>query len=287
MHNKTEINMPKVTDIEFRLIKKLIYQKAGIFLRETKKPLVSNRLRKRLNHFGFNTFKKYYDFLTKNPDGKKELINFIDALTTNESYFFRNPEHFNCLIKEILPEIKESKSKKSKKNINIWSAACAAGEEPYTLAMLIDKNLTAQNGCSIQIVASDVNQDVIERAQRAVYKTYAVNKMPDRYRNKYFTINEKDNLYYLDKRICNMVKFYHHNLLKPFYHNKFDVIICRNVMIYFDEESKNKTLSNLYDSLNQGGYLIVGYSETMLKNYVPLKYVKPTIYKKIKDDSEM
>ena len=148
------------------------------------------------------------------------------------------------------------------------------------MAIKILEKCSLNKNWNVQITASDINNEVLHGAQLGVYRPYALSKTSKYYKRKYFRKCDEDNHYVLKKRVRKMVKFNHHNLLNSYIDQKFDVIFCRNVMIYFDEESKIVALSNIYESLLQGGYLILGYAETLLGSYVPLKYIKPAVYQK-------
>jgi chemotaxis protein methyltransferase CheR len=274
-------NMNMVNDAEFQLIRRLIYDKAGIHLRDCKKTLVSNRLRKRLETLGIESYKRYYDFLTKKPEGHHELAHFINALTTNETYFFRHPEHMEYLEHTILPQLMTEKHRRFGMKIRIWCAACSSGEEPYSIAMLIQERPERYKGWHVEIVGSDINRNMLMKAEAGLYPEYAVSKMPKIYRQRYLNFDPAEKAFRLRDDVKSRVRFVHGNLLHPFGQGKFDVILCRNVMIYFDAESKNKVISNLFDDSAEGGYLIVGYAESMLTHPSRFKYVMPTVYRRI------
>ncbi len=269
-----------ITDSEFQLIQKLIYQQAGIFLKNHKRTMVANRLRKRLESFGFSNYLRYYQFLTKDPEGSKELTEFINCLTTNETYFFRHPEQFAFLLEHLLPELKRKKQRSDGK-IRIWCAACSSGEEPYSIAILLDGWLSPEERQRIEIVGTDINQRMLDKAKGGVYGSYAVMKMPEVYRRNYFTMNEKGDKYRLSETIKERIHFLKHNLIEPFHHRPFDIIFCRNVLIYFDADSKIRALGNLHRSLNKGGHLIIDYAMSLFNNQPFFRYQKPTVYQKI------
>jgi chemotaxis protein methyltransferase CheR len=273
--------LPHVSDREFELIRRLIYDKAGIHLRDSKKNLVSNRLRKRLDHFGFDSYQKYYDLIAKMPEEKSEIAQFINALTTNETFFFRHPEHFEYLEKNIFPRIVEQDKPARSRKIRIWCAACSSGEEPYSIALLIQANPFRYREWSIEILGTDINGNMIDMARQGVYSPYAVGRMRPDFRKRYFEFNPRENAYRLAETVRRRVRFDRSNLLTPPVHGKFDVIFCRNVMIYFDAESKKRALQHLYDSLAADGTLIVGYAESLLGDQTRFKYVMPTVYRKI------
>jgi chemotaxis protein methyltransferase CheR len=274
-------NMNTVNDAEFQLIRGLIYDKAGIHLRDCKKTLVSNRLRKRLETLGLDSYKRYCDLLTKKPDGRQEIAQFINALTTNETYFFRHPEHLEYLENTILPQLMSEKHKRFGMKIRIWCAACSSGEEPYSIAMLIQERPERYKGWSVEIAGSDINRNMLLKAEAGLYSEYAVSKMPKAYRQKYLNFDPTEKAFRLRDDVKSRVRFVHGNLLNPFGQGKFDVIFCRNVMIYFDAASKNKVIANLFEELAEGGYFIVGYAESMLNHPSRFKYVMPAVYRRI------
>jgi len=268
-----ETGMQSINEMEFKLIKRLIFSETGVYLKDHKRSMVSNRLRKRLETCGMDTYKKYYDFLTKNPDGKQELTEFVNCLTTNETFFFRHSEQIEYLTEIILPQMMEKQ-----KRIRIWSAACSSGEEPYSIAMQIREKMGCNALKSIEIIASDINRNMILKAKAGLYKPYAVQRMPIDYKKKYFT--DVEDLFMLSDTIQNQVQFYQSNLLEPFRHGQFDVIFCRNVMIYFNQDSKSRALTNLYGGLRTQGYLITGYAESLLNNQNLFQFIQPAIYQK-------
>lgn len=269
------MTMKPVGDAEFKLIRRLIYEEAGIHIKDSKKTMVANRLRKRLESHGIDSYKAYYDYLTKSPDGKQELSEFINCLTTNETFFFRHSEQIDYLVETLMPRLSASRAGR----IRIWSAACSSGEEPYSIVIRLLDDKKSNLIDRVDIIGSDINQSMINSAKAGFYKYYAVQRMPESLCKRYFEKNE-DGLFLLSGMIRNHVHFYQANLLEPFSHGRFDVIFCRNVMIYFDKSSKNTVLENLYENLKPGGFLITGYAESLLNNKTHFKYIKPTIYQK-------
>jgi chemotaxis protein methyltransferase CheR len=267
-----------VTYDEFELFRDLIYQKAGIRLKDSRKFLVATRLRKRMDAHGLNCYYQYYKLLTKAPDGRNEMQKFINALTTNETYFFRHPEQFNCLTGVLIPEILGRKPAASA--VRIWSAACASGEEAYSIAIQMRENRTTPASSAFEIIGSDINLDMIERANAATYNAYATSKMNPVLLERYFIRELDHEVYHLCQGVRKMVRFVQANLLDPFPFGQFDVIFCRNVLIYFDQETRERVLSNLHGSLKPGGYLITGYAESIMNSGHPFKYLKPTLYQK-------
>ncbi len=263
METQQETKMT-LSDEAFLELRDIIYKTSGIFYSESKKYLLESRILKRLNALKLKTLYDYVNYI-KSPQNKDELKHIFDAITINETYFFRAEQQFEALEKIIIPELIKNKSGSLTPVIRIWSAACSTGEEPYTIAMIIlEKIKPLFPSVQFQILGSDISNNVLETAKNGVYREYSVRNVPEQYLRKYFT--SKDGLYYLNNEVKSMVRFYNINLFDP---NQMrlvsgcDVIFCANVLIYFDLPAKQKVVSMLYDALNPGGYLFVGYSESL------------------------
>jgi len=227
-----------------------------------------------------NSFDEYFKLVQINTNGN-ELSRLFDAVTTNETYFFRESHQFSTLIDKILPKMLGSNI--NPKQINFWSAACSTGEEPYTISMmLMEKRFTSSN---IVIHASDISEGVLTSAKKAVYNSYSVRNIPDNYLKKYFISTGQN--FNLNAKVKNTVNFRKTNLIEDRNFKSIkgiDVIVCRNVLIYFDTKAKQKVVSNLYDSLNPGGYLIIGSSESLhniTRAFRPSVINKVILYQKI------
>ncbi|MBI5056948.1 MAG: protein-glutamate O-methyltransferase CheR [Nitrospirae bacterium] len=245
-------------DSTFKDLRDYIYEKSGIYIADTKKYLIENRLARILQEKNLKSFEDYYKLIKCSINGN-ELTRLFDAVTTNETYFFREPEQLNVFANEIASKI-FSQNKGAK--IRIWSAASSTGEEPYTLSMmLLEKGFSARQ---FEIYGSDLSEGVLSSAKRAVYNSYSVRNIPENYLKKYFLSNGQS--HELNPLIKNTVKFMKVNLIddkNTKLLRNVDVIFCRNVLIYFDVKAKQKVVSNLYDSLNHGGYLFIGSSESL------------------------
>ncbi len=254
-----------LTDEGFKELRDIIYKTSGIYYSESKKYLLESRILKRIQSLRLNSLYDYVNYI-KSPANKSELKNLFDAITINETYFFRAEQQFEALEKIIVPELIRSKRDQTNQIvIRIWSAACSSGEEPYTIAMiLLEKVKPLFPNVQFQILGSDISAQVLEVAKNGVYKEYSVRNMPEIYLKKYF--ESKDGLYYLKEDVKRLVRFSNVNLFDA---NQMrlvtncDVIFCANVLIYFDIPAKQKVVSYLYDSLNPGGYLFIGYSESL------------------------
>ncbi len=253
-----------LTDEAFRELRDIIYKTSGIYYSESKKYLLESRILKRIQALKLNSLYDYVNFI-KNPMNRGELKNLFDAITINETYFFRAEQQFDSLEKIIIPELIKNKIGNSTPTIRIWSAACSTGEEPYTIAMIVlEKIKPLYPNVQFQILGSDISTQVLEVAKNGVYKEYSVRNMPEFYLKKYFI--PKDGLFYLKDEVKRLVRFSNINLFDSTQVrmvSNCDVIFCANVLIYFDIPAKQKVVSYLYDALNSGGYLFVGYSESL------------------------
>jgi len=270
-----------VTHGEFELFRDLIYEKAGIRLRESRKILVEQRLQKRLATYGLSCYSQYYKLLINAPDGRDEMQEFINALTTNETYFYRHPEQFNYLTDSLIPELLGRKPAVSRPFLRMWSAGCASGEEPYSIAIQLLESRILPDPSSVEIIGSDINHAMIRKTQAAVYNNYSTGRMNQDLRDRYFIKEPDSDSYHLAQGIRKMAHFYQGNLLDPFPHGTFDVIFCRNVLIYFDRRTRDRVLFNLHRSLKPGGFLITGYAESLMNSGHPFQYLKPTIYRRL------
>jgi chemotaxis protein methyltransferase CheR len=258
-------------DLTFRDLRDYIYDHTGIYVPDTKKYFLENRLARRLLDKEFSSFEDYLRFVRAQGNG--ELKSLYDAVTTNETYFFREPQHFDIFTSHILPQVLERKRNRS---IKVWSAACSTGEEPYTIAMILRENAFGIRG---EVVGSDISSAALESARRGIYTSYAVRNVPPACQRKYFRVN--DSAYTLDEEIRKSVKFLNVNLIDEKEVGAIrdaDVIFCRNVLIYFDDKAKRKAVSLLYDALAPHGVLLVGVSESL---HNVTRALKPTVIDKV------
>ncbi|HNW91751.1 MAG TPA: protein-glutamate O-methyltransferase CheR [bacterium] len=277
-----------LTPAEFVLFQKLMYERTGIYLKEAKMSLVANRLRARLRELTLPSYQAYYEYVLRHGD---ELTACIDAITTNETYFFREPRQWEYFASDMLPELVQRNGKT--RTLKIWSAASSTGEEPYTIAIFLKEHLPA--GWTSSIIASDINSQVLQRARTGIYRPYAVNKTDAALVRKYFAVKKltgKDRLpidhalpageeYHLDPAVRAMVQFKTHNLKDRYPLTRFDMIFCRNVLIYFNDESKRLVLQNLYESLVPNGYLLLGAAEGMMGMNLKFRTLRPSIYQRV------
>lgn len=273
--------MQKLSIDDFRRFAKLIYAKAGIHLSEAKREMLSLRLSKRMRVLRCNSFRDYFDFITSEATGK-ELLSMLDVVTTNKTDFFREVEHFNFLQKEVFPLLF-----KKKKRISIWCAACSSGEEPYTVAMLIMECLPNYRDYEIKILATDISTSILETAKKGIYTADKVMQVPPQLRQKYFTRQrgKVDGNYCVRDDLKKMIFFRILNLMEdPFpFSAQFDVIFCRNVLIYFDRESQKHVIEKIFKHTIGGGYFLIGHSESLNRTNPGYVYVAPAIYLKKQD----
>jgi chemotaxis protein methyltransferase CheR len=254
----------------FDRFRELIYEKTNINMRESKQILLSNRLRKRIVALGLQSYDEYYLYITESPDRNEELIHFIDAVSTNETYFFREMNHFNVLRETILPELF-----RFKKFIRVWSAGCSTGEEAYTLRIVVDETRETRPDREAQIVATDISTEVVETARQGMYRQRSFRSTPPEIVERYF-LNLGDGLFQVKDSLRRQVDFRVHNLLKDAPPEKhFDVIFCRNVMIYFDKRTQKRLVDEHFaEVLDPRGYLCIGHSESLTGTSQRFRYLR-------------
>jgi chemotaxis protein methyltransferase CheR len=248
-------------DREFNRFKEMIYREAGIKLSDLKKALVQARLSRRIRALNLASYCEYYDYLIEHFDEEKS--HFINSITTNKTEFFREKKHFDFIMKVVLPELESWRIDE----IRIWSAGCSTGEEPYTIAITLLEYFLGRKRPAIKILATDIDTQVLEKAQSGIYTDEQVDAMPPELMRKYFLKKETDGgpLYRISDAVKQLVSFRHLNLHAETYPMKkqFDVIFCRNVIIYFDKEMQTKLFARFSNYLKDTGYLMIGHSENI------------------------
>lgn len=264
-----------ITDQEFTLFQRLIYKIAGISLSDSKKILLVGRLARRLKQYDFATFTQYYRMLATG-EHPEEVQTMVDLLTTNETYFFREPKHFEFLRDEIIAK------RKSPATFRVWSAASSSGEEIYTLAMVLADSLP---NTPWEVVGSDISTQVLAKAATGHYSLARTEGIPPAFMKKYCLkgVRSHAGTFLIAPELRKRTSFYQINLTQPIDADigEFEVIFLRNVMIYFDPETKAKVVNHLLPRLKRGGYFIIGHSETLNGLKIgPLDAIRPTIYRK-------
>ena len=245
--------------IDYQEFKKLAGQLVGIDLNDYKSQQMDRRIHSLMQFWEVQNYDQYLELLKTDPQRYKE---FVKKLTINVSEFFRNPERFEELWQRVLPELLSRSP-----HLRIWSAGCSNGAEPYSVALIIRELGAADR---VQIFGTDIDQVILAKAREGIYEYNDLKNLPSQLITKYFVI--QNNRYYLKDTIKSMVEFLNHNLLKDPFLSSFDLIICRNVVIYFTEEAKRVLYQKFYDSLKPGGYLLVGGTEPLL-NYKALGFI--------------
>jgi chemotaxis protein methyltransferase CheR len=264
---------------EFDQLSRLVYEKSGINLHQGKQELVRARLSKRLRETGLNTFQAYYDFVLREDTGQ-ELVALLDSISTNLTSFFREPAHFDYLRQEILPQMAERQGLGSRR-LWVWCAGCSSGEEPYTIALCLLEGLPSLIGWDVKIVATDISTRTLETAQAGIYKAERVSTVPRELLSRYFQrgVKEWAGHYRVKPAVRRLVDFRRANLLEgPPVAGQFEVIFCRNVMIYFDAPTQERVIGIFRNHLLPGGVLFIGHSESLARVKHNLRYLKPAVY---------
>jgi chemotaxis protein methyltransferase CheR len=267
-----------ITDKEFEQLSSYIKANYGIYLKHEKTTLVIGRLNNVLLQKGFTNFSEYYEYLINDKTGMAAST-LLDKITTNHTFFMREADHFAYFSEVVLPYLT---SNDRNRDLRIWCAGCSSGEEPYTLAMIIDEFLGREKlYWDSKILATDISGKVLEEAKEGIYSNHELETLPAKWKLNYLTkLNPEQSVF--NDRIRKEVIFRKFNLMEavfPF-KKKFQVIFCRNVMIYFDEITKNNLAQRFYDLLEPGGYLFIGHSESLNRDKTSFKYIQPAIYRK-------
>ncbi len=267
--------MDRMSLHDFKLFQKMIYTEAGINLTEKKMTLLSNRIRKRLKALKLESYYKYYQYLKKAEDKEKEIVKMINTVTTNVTHFFRNPKQFDLFKNKVLPDIIKNNHKR--KSIKILSAGCSTGEEPYSIAIILLEYFKEElMNWYIEIEGVDISTDVINKAQTGMYKKEKIKDIDYEILNKYF-VKIDDSTYQINNKAKSITKFKRFNLKSDNFSSNYDVIFCRNVVIYFDRGIKEEIYQKFHGALRNKGYFLAGHSEGMLNNN-RFHYICPGIY---------
>jgi len=269
----------ELKNADFDKISRLVYEQCGIFLHEGKKELVKARLSKRLRAGNYKSFSDYYHYVTTD-EGTDELISMIDSITTNLTSFFREESHF-VRLRQII-HASQDKVAASRNKFKIWSAGCSTGEEPYTLAITV-LEASGNRPFDASILATDISTKVLRIADAGVYHHDRVKNIAMPILKKYFQVGtgRSEGQVRVKNELKKMIEFRRFNLMDRFgAHQEYDVIFCRNVMIYFDKKTQNELVNKFHDSLKSGGYFFVGHSESLTGLKHSFKYVEPSVYLK-------
>ena len=273
----------EITDKEFKALSQLVYEQVGIHLAEHKKMLVKGRLSKRLREFNFKSFIEYYEYLINDTTGE-ELIMLINVISTNVTSFFREPNQW-----EYLEHVVKDMERSGKRSLRIWSSACSSGQEPYTICIFLYGLLKNPKDWDIKILATDISEDILRKAMKGIYTQNDIGAMPKNMVLKFFdkkmqtTKRGTEQVFVIKDFLKKLVTFRSFNLVYGSYEmvpKKFDMIFCRNVMIYFDKETKNGVVRKLTSKLVKNGLFFIGHSESLVSmKDSNLKLQQPSIYK--------
>jgi chemotaxis protein methyltransferase CheR len=285
MTNATnKVMSAKLTNHDFARLSGFIQSECGIRLSAQKKIMLEARLRKRLRALGIESFGEYCNFLFSSEGQEREKLHMIDVVTTNKTDFFREPRHFEYLARQAIPELFRLYGAGTRQELSLWSAGCSTGEEPYTLAMVLNEYVESLPAFRFSILATDISTRVLHKAIRAVYKKESAGLIPAALKKKYL-MRSKDKeraLVRVVPKLRSCIKFRRLNFIEDNFdiNGPFDIIFCRNVIIYFDRPTQQKVLQTIYRHLKPGGYLFMGHSETLSSLSTPLVSLGSTIYRK-------
>ena len=269
-------DMIRMNDQEFHTLTDYIKHNYGIDLTK-KRVLIESRMAQELRRRGFTSFRQYMDVLFQDKTGQ-ESITLLNKLTTNLSYFMRENDHFQFLAKQVLPYLERTRKDQV---LRIWSAGCSSGQEAYNIAMVIDEYFGPRKELwDTRILATDLSMNVLAKAKQGIYTADEMKDLPSRWKSKY-TVPLKDGRFQICDKIRREVIFRPGNLMEPFHYKKpFDLIFCRNVMIYFDAATKAALVQKFYDWTAPGGYLFIGHSESISGTGTKYTYIQPAIYQR-------
>ena len=283
--NLGDIYKAVMTSDEFKRLSTYIFKEYGIKMPEVKKTMLQSRLHKRLRELNMSSYKDYIEYLFSKEGHQTEVVHMIDMVSTNKTDFFREPVHFDFLHSHALPELLFGD--RPNRQIKLWSAGCSSGEEPYTIAISVSEFM-AQNpsfAFDFSILATDISTRVLKSASEGIYKEARVEMLPLNLKKKYL-LRSKDKLnpsIRIIPELRRKISFHRLNFMDNVYNvpDKYDIIFCRNVLIYFDRETQEKVINRLCANLKPNGFFFLGHSESITNFDVPLKQLKPTIFRRI------
>ena len=277
---------PGLSQNEFRRFRDFIYEQCGINLPPAKKTMLSVRLNKRLRTLGITSFGKYFDYVTSRVGRTEELVQMINAVSTNKTDFFREEKHFDYLANKVLLTLLEGGNTSSFRRLNVWSAGCSSGEEPYTLAMVLEDFFEKRGSGTYSLLATDISTRVLDLGKKAIYPEDSIQPVPARLKHKYLMRGKGEQAGFcrIVPELRKRIAFQRLNLIegRNFAMKKqMDIIFCRNVIIYFDRQTQIRLFQKFYNQLTPGGYLFIGHSETLHginDQFIPAAvsvYIKP------------
>lgn len=275
----------KVSNEDFTQLRDFIYEQSGIYIAETRKYLVENRLTNRLKELNLKNFGEYYYYLRFDPGRRAELPKLFEVITTNETSFYRNPPQLKVFQEKVLAAELDKLRAARTKRLRIWSAGCSTGEEPYTLAMILHEVLKNELATwDIKITANDLSEGVLAAARKGIYSEYALRTTPKEIIDRYF--RKEGETYHVEPRLKNLISFGPTNLSDKTMLKRVErshIVFCRNVIIYFDDDMKRQVIESFYDNLLPGGCLLIGHSESLhsiTRAFKPEHHVGTIVYRK-------
>ena len=256
-----------LTDAEFDMFRKVIYDESGITFSATNRSILDSRLKEKLREKQLDSIEEYYRLIMSN---KEEMKIMLDSVTTNLTRFFRNQPHFDALVNYVIPHILEEKRKTGDHTVRIWSAGCSTGEEPYTIAMILADVLPPPY--KFQITASDISLKCLMTAQAGFYPEARITGIPQKYLDRFFTKNDRG--YQVKPELMQTIKFDYHNLRNDSGARNLDVVFCRNVLIYFDEPAQKNVIDRFWNSMAPHSYLFIGHSESLFGMDTKFEFLK-------------
>ena len=270
----------------FNRLSEFISAKFGIKMPASKKTMLESRLLKRVHTLGLNSFEEYCDYLFSHEGMAQEIVSFIDIITTHKTDFFREPDHFDYLLKTALPQLTKMSGYDNRKRVTLWSAGCSTGEEAYTLAMVLSEfaAMHPEDRITFSILATDISEGVLDIARCGIYEEDRIAPIPMDLKKKYLLRSKErvKSLVRIIPELRSFIKFRRLNLIENNFgiHEPIDIIFCRNVVIYFDRNTLGALIDRFCRHLSPNGYLFMGHSETLNGFNFPLVQAAPTIYRK-------
>lgn len=271
----------EISNADFNTIRDISYRHFGIKFADTKRSLIESRIQKMMFHHKFSSYGQYLDYL-RNDQGGNALSEFITNLTTNHSYFYREHEHLSFLATHALPPILKNLELNNQHDLRVWSAGCSTGEEPYMLVMIMMESLGKDyHRWKAGVLATDISEKALATAKEGLYPESKINLVPEHLKRKYFS-ELADGQWSVSKEVRDQVVFRRLNLMTDFsvFKNQFHIIFSRNVMIYFDQESRESVVKKFFRQTTEEGYLFVGLSESLRGGTIPYRYIQPGVYQK-------
>lgn len=271
------------TEAEYEIIRQLVYDRSRINLGTDKRELVAARLGKRLRALQLSSYRDYCNYL-RSPNGNAELQNLVDVISTNHTYFFREPQHFEFIEHHVIPDYLQNHQRKGNGRLRIWSSACSSGEEPYSIAICLETQRTSHPRLDWELDASDISTQILASARKGVYTEERLSGVPLDTKRRFFQkgVGPYAGYYRMKAEVRDKISWHQMNLFDPSwpFTEPFHVIFCRNVMIYFDRPSQEELVARMSRLLVPGGYLMIGHSESLSGVRHSLKSLAPAIYRR-------